>query len=246
MKLMKLLNSYIYLCALLCFCVMPVIADEQLNKAEQRPAETQYSEAQKLLFSTPHLSNVESAAVLYYDFSQHGSQTRNFDDEITLTITNILEDGGKDVNVSFLSGENNRPYSDIKGFHSNPLIMFFLQWDVEKMDSGSKVTHHYFRHLLRQAFLTDADSKEIELDFAGRKVKAHKIFFQPLLEQKADALYQSYPSKQYEFIISDAVPGGIYSIATLIPSAASGENSTTSATSIEHTLIQFSRSDEIK
>ena len=235
---MNLLNM-IWFYAILLFCA-GAIADE--HNDTKKEAQSPYSEAQRLLFSTPHLTNIKAAATLYYDFNQSGSVTREFDDEITLTITDISQDGGKDLEVSFLSGDNHRAYSDIKGFRSNPLIMFFLQWDVEKMDSGSKVTHHYFRHLLRQAFLNNAESEEIKLDFEGRSVVAHKVTFKPLAGRQDDDSYKNYVRKHYEFILSDAVPGGIYSISTLIPSDTATDK-TMSEQPIEYTLIRFNRID---
>ena len=240
-----LLNTRISVYAVLLFCITLAFADTHTQPSEEQKAQVgnSYSEAQELLFSTPHLDNIKNEAALYYDFHQHGTNTISFNDEIILTITGISERGGKDVAVSFLSGENNRPYSDIKDFHANPLLMFFLQWDVEKMDSGSKVTHHYFRHLLRQAFLNNADSEEIKIDFEGRSETAHKVFFQPLVQQQDDELYKDYPQKYYEFVISDAVPGGVYSISTLIPSVTDTEKDDASVEPIESTSIRFNRMD---
>jgi len=238
-----LLNMRIYVYAVLLFCITLAFADTQPSEEQKEQVGNDYSEAQELLFSTPHLDNIKNEAALYYDFRQHGANTLSFNDEIILTITGISERGGKDVEFSFLSGENNRPYSDIKDFRSNPLLMFFLQWDVEKMDSGSKVTHHYFRHLLRQAFLTNADSEEIKIDFEGRSETAHKVFFQPLVQQQDDDLYKDYPQKYYEFVVSDAVPGGIYSISTLIPSKTGIGKDDASVEPIESTLIRFNRMD---
>ena len=236
-----LFNMRIYICAALLFCMTSAFADGHMSKEKMEQTDNDYSDAQRLLFSTPHLDNIKAEGILYYDFRQHGASTISFDDEITLTIKGISERGGKDVEVSFLSGEHNRPFSDIRDFSSNPLLMFFLQWDVEKMDSGSVVTHHYYRHLLRQAFLNKADSEEVEIDFEGRKETAHKVSFQPLTEQQDDDNYKDYPKKYYEFVLSDAVPGGIYSISTLIPS--DDEKADASVEPIESTVIQFNRAN---
>ena len=241
-----LFNTRIYICAALLFCMTSAFADGHMSKEKMEQTDSDYSDAQRLLFSTPHLDNIKTEGALYYDFHQHGANTISFNDEIILTIKGISERGGKDVEVSFLSGENNRPYSDIRDFRSNPLLMFFLQWDVEKMDSGSVVTHHYFRHLLRQAFLNNADSEEIKIDFEGRKETAHKVFFQPLVEQQDDDKYNDYPKKYYEFVLSDAVPGGVYSISTLIPSNADAEKADALVEPIESTVIRFNRVDTSK
>jgi len=205
-----------------------------------------YSMEQMLLFAKPHLANIESKATLHYSFEQSGSQTDNLKDAIVLDITGVSEIGGKNIEVSFLSGENNRPYRKRVGFRSNPLLMFFLQWDVEKMDDNSGISHHYFRSTMRDAFLTDIASEEIDIKVDERTVKAHKIFFTPLQKHQGDIRYKYLPQKYYEFILSDAVPGGIYSISTLTPDAKPNRSSDSeeSVTPLEYTLIQFERLEQ--
>ncbi len=179
-------------------------------------ADDEYTKEQRLLFDTPHLENVASESVLHYDFRQAGSHAREIEDQVTLEITRVAEDGAKNLSVEFLSGVNKRPFADITNFHSNPAIMYFLQWDVEKMSGGRRVTHHHFRHLLRQAFRTGTHSEEVTVTRGGRKLKARKVFMRPLAGRGDDKRYQGYTGKLYEFILSASIPGYIYSISTLI------------------------------
>jgi len=193
-----------------------------------------YSKEQLLLFDTPHLRNIRSAASLHYDFHQHGAQTEAIDNHVTLKITGLTERGGKDVETAFLSGAGGRNYA-IRDFLGNPLIMYFLEWDVTKMGRDSAISRHYFRNLIKQAFLTAAASEEMTFTHGGRRIKGHKVFFEPLASKKGDDRYKNYPAKRYEFVLADDIPGGIYSIATRLPGAAPEDEV------LEHTEMTFSR-----
>ncbi|MDD9806417.1 MAG: hypothetical protein OXU44_05675 [Gammaproteobacteria bacterium] len=194
----------------------------------------EYSKEQLLLFDTPHLRNIRSEASLHYDFRQHGAQTEAIENRVTLKITGLSESGGKNLETAFLSGANGRNYA-IEDFRGNPLIMYFLEWDVTKMGRESAISRHYFRHLMKQAFLTAAASEEITFTHDGRRIKGHKVFLEPLASRKGDDRYRNYPAKRYEFVLADDIPGGIYSIATRLPGAAPEDGL------LEHTEMKFSR-----
>jgi len=193
-----------------------------------------YSKEQLLLFDTPHLRNIRSAAALHYDFHQRGAQTEAIENHVTLKITGLTERGGKDVETEFLSGANGKNYA-IEDFHGNPLIMYFLEWDVGKMGRDSDISRHYLRNLIKQAFLTAAAGEEITFTHDGRRIKGHKVFFEPLASKKGDDRYKNYPAKRYEFVLADDIAGGIYSIATRLPGDAPEDEV------LEHTEMKFSR-----
>ncbi len=192
-----------------------------------------YTREQRLLFDTPHLDNVRARASLYYDFHQHGSTAEVIEDrEILLEITDVSE-RGMNLETAFLDAAGNRTYA-VENFRGNPILMFFLEWDVGKMDDASVVSRHHFRHLLRNAF-RDAGSEKVTFAYGGRDVNGHKVSFDPLASKKGDPKYKNYPAKRYEFIIADDVPGGVYSIATRIPApTAKGEV-------LEYTEMKFNR-----
>ena len=188
---------------------------------------------QQLLFATPHLENVRARASLYYDFHQHGSAATAIEDrEIVLEITDVSA-SGKNLETAFLDDAGERTYA-VENFRGNPILMFFLEWDVGKMEDGSVVSRHYFRSLLRNAF-RDARSEQVTFAYGGRDVSGHKVFFDPLASKKGDSKYKNYPAKRYEFIVADAVPGGVYSIATRIPAT------TANSEMLEYTEMKFNR-----
>ncbi len=183
-----------------------------------------YSEAQMLLFANQHLQNIDRKATLYYDFRQSGSDTNEINDLVTIEIVNIEENGRKDIQPVFLSGDNHRAYNKIENFRSNPLIMLFLQWDVEKMDSTNKVLQDYFRYMIRNAFVNEAKSSDITLSYAGNRIAGKHISLEPFKGVDDTDKYRNFMNKRYEFFLSKDVPGGIHSIKTIIPGGNNSED----------------------
>lgn len=202
--------------------------------------EGKYTKEQLLLFGTQHLKNVVSPGVLHYDFHQSGPISGEMEDQVTLTVNRINENGAKDLSTEFLSGANRREFNDVPGFHSNPLIMYFLQWDVEKMGAASGVSHHYYRSLLRGAMRVGARSEEVTVRHEGRELKGNKVFFDPLTSKQGDKRYENHFSKRYEFILTESIPGYIYSISTLVPGEKPGDKP------LERTQITFNRFEPAK
>ena len=95
--------------------------------ADQRPL----SAAQIALFESDHLAEIKSPVTLDYSFRHAGSDT--YDDSVALVVSEVHDDGSKDVSVQFLTGEHQIEFSPATRFHGNPLIMYFLEWDVRGM-----------------------------------------------------------------------------------------------------------------
>ena len=193
-----------------------------------------YTREQQLLFATPHLDNIRARSALYYDFRQYGSAAEAIEDrEILLKITGVSADGAKNLETAFLDDAGKRTYA-VENFRGNPILMFFLEWDVNKMGDDGAVSSHHFRRLLRNGF-RDAESEEVTFAYGGRDVDGHKVSFVPLASKKGDPRYKNYPAKRYEFILADDIPGGVYSIATRIPAA------TAKGGAPEHAEMKFNR-----
>ena len=99
-----------------------------------------YSAAQTALFGTPHLQNVTRPLSLRYEFRQSGTQGEGFTDLVEATVTEVRPDGKKNVEFQFLTGERERRFGPINGFRGNPVIMLFLQRDVEELSKRAGVS----------------------------------------------------------------------------------------------------------
>ena len=206
-----------------------------MPSASAGQGDARYSEAQMLLFANEHLRKIGVEAMLHYDFLQSGSATDKIDDQVTLKITAISEHDGRDVQSVFLSGENNRPYTEVKDFRANPLIMLFLQWDSEKMEDAGEGSHHYFRKIIVNAFHDKAQTESVTLQHGKANIEGKRITLKPFNTDKNSRKQLHFLDKQYEFTVSDAIPGGIYSIKTTMPGNVSRDKAS------EYTEMIFNR-----
>ncbi len=180
-----------------------------------------YSEAQTLLFDTPHLKNIVSEAKLYYDVAQTGSMTTKLTDRIVLSVTPVDGHEGKDIEPQFLSGKNKKEFPPVRKRRGNFLLAYFLQWDIEKLQNNralnmGRIHRQYVQSVMRDAFLTQAEVKAGDISFNGKSLEAEFIRMQPLLGMKDEPRYENLWNKRYEFVLAD-VPGGIYRITTETP-----------------------------
>lgn len=175
-----------------------------------------FSPANTVLFASDHMQAVKPEQTLMYDLQQTGSMVAAISDTVTLKL--VAKDTHTEANIEFMTGERNRwipPFTDPKG---NPVLMLFLQNDIQDMQviNGGQWRHFqkYIKFALEQAGVSD-----INFNYAGQTLNGKKVSIQPYLEDpdKAKFTNQAFINKQYEFIISDAVPGGVYKIATDVP-----------------------------
>lgn len=179
-------------------------------------AEDGYSAAQIALFATPHLSNIEQPGALVYGFERRGTLAPAIDDTVELTVTRLHRDGGRDVSFAFLHGPNARPFPDIEGFRGNPVLMAFLQRDVEEMERLTGGKPGYFRNRIRRAFHDAARVEAVSITWAGRETPARRITVRPYVGAPLADRFPELVGKTYEFVVSEDVPGGIYRIRTRV------------------------------
>ena len=178
-----------------------------------------WSPAQTLLFDTPHLENLTEPASLSYDFARRGSGDGDFADQVVMNVTEIQADGRKNLEFEFLSGERRRLFQPMSGFRGNPLVMLFLQWDVEGMKRATGGSERYFRNRIRYAFYDRAELDEVSVELDGRALTATRVVIRPFLDDPMKDRFRGLERKFYEFLIAPEVPGGIYRIRAVVPAA---------------------------
>jgi hypothetical protein len=177
------------------------------------------SAAQIALFETDHLRAIAEPERLQYRFA-HATEAPGdaFVDQVNLDVR-PRDDGAKDVWVEFLTGARRKPFPPLAGFHGNPLLMYFLERDVEAMHEQTGGTATYFRNRIRRAFVDEAELRPVEIERDGKKVAATEITLAPFRGDTHLAVFPGLGEKQYRFVLSDAVPGGLYEIAAEVPGA---------------------------
>ncbi|MDB5408518.1 MAG: hypothetical protein JWL84_3430 [Rhodospirillales bacterium] len=183
------------------------------------------SPAQIALFESDHLRDIHQAAQLEYRFhhqTQGGKDDGDFDDRIALDL-HPREDGGKDVWVDFLSGPHHVAYPPLMDFHGNPILMFFLEHDVDEMRRATGAAATFFRNTIRRAFVDQAAVKTIEVERDGKSLSATEITLAPFAgDSQVATAFPALKDKQYRFVLSKAVPGQIYEITAQLPGTAGG------------------------
>lgn len=200
-----------YLVVLLMFCMTAAHAAEGASNS-------QYSDAQIALFHTPHLDNVGQPTILHYDYRHEAEPVDSFADTVTMTVTQIADDGGKTVTFGYLTGSHERSFEDVAGFRGNPLIMIFLEDDVRRMKEKFGGGGVYLRNRIRHAFYEGAVIRPVTFDLNGRRVDGTQVTVTPFVGDKNRARLGEFEHKIYEFVISPEVPGGVFQMRSTVPS----------------------------
>jgi hypothetical protein len=179
--------------------------------ADERPL----SAAQIALFASDHLAEIRSPATLDYTFRHDGSEP--YEDSVAIVLGKVHDDGSKDVSVEFLTGEHRMEFSPVSRFHGNPLIMYFLEWDVRRMHETTGGSNLYFRNRIREAFVDQAEIDHTSITLDGRSQPAIAITLRPYRQDPGIERYAAFRDKSYRFVLSDAVPGKVYEIEASLP-----------------------------
>lgn len=180
--------------------------------------EGELSDAQVLLFRTPHLDGIDRPTTVEYEYRRDAGDEKGFVDTVAIDITEVAADGGKDVKVDFLTGPRARNFGTFDGFRGNPLIMVFLEDDVQRMGEDLGGGSLYMRNRIRHAFYDGATTAPVTFQVDGRTVDGTQVSVAPFVGDKNRDRLGTYERKVYEFIVSPAVPGGIYRIHSYVPS----------------------------
>lgn len=192
--------------------------------AAPQQAEQEFSLANRLLFLQDHLTDSEGALRFQYTLTKSGAMPgeKGFSDVITMT-ARPAKGGGKDVIFDYLSGKRTRFMRDIPNARGNPIIMMFLQRDVNEMERLTGGHWRYFQDRVKLALEQGAEVEPITVTFAGKQVDARKITFDPYTEESREEL-AVYRNKRYTIILSEEVPGEVYAMRTVVPGEEGAEN----------------------
>jgi hypothetical protein len=182
--------------------------------------------AQTLLFDSTYLLPLAAPSRLLYNFSQQAADPRlygqDFQDEVALRLSPSAQgDGHKDVLIDVFTGERQRVLGPLTQVSGNPVIMMFLERDMTQMNRQVGGQPTYFRNVIRLALREKAKLEPATFTWDGKQVTGTRISIQPFLDHPNGERTQLFRSKTYEFIVSDAVPGGIYEVHATVRDAAS-------------------------
>lgn len=173
-----------------------------------------YSVAERALFMTDHLRNVSPPATLKYHFHKEGTLEEGFDDEVSITISAQTDGSCCNARGAFLSGPRRIELPEVEGARGNPVILYFLEHDVRDMQRLTKGQTSHFRRRIRMAIYDDGRVLETRFEFKGQTVRGQEITITPYVDDPQRARFEQHAGKEYVFMLSDEVPGGVFGIRT--------------------------------
>ena len=188
--------------------VLPVIADDEVPELNQ---------AQILIFMGDHLKNVSPGHTLTYSFSSRAQDQAEIKDNIRMRVTGVAQDGGRDLDFEFLSGNRRLPFPPARGYNGNPITVQFLERDVQDMAKATGGSRTYIRNRVRNAFM-NPQMRDTKISYDGKEIDGVEITVKPFTnDPRAQAELSEFVNKHYRFVYSEDIPGGLFSIHITVP-----------------------------
>ena len=181
-----------------------------------------FSVAERALFITNHLAQVKPPATLTYQYRRRGSLEQAFDDAVSVALA--AQDDGRCCRASaqFLSGTRRLALPEVDSAQGNPVILYFLERDIREMQRLTKGQANYFRKRIRMAVYQGATVRDVTLPWRGGTVAGREFTISPYRDDPLRARFETLADKQYVFTLSDAVPGGVYTLRTQVAGTTAG------------------------
>jgi len=183
----------------------------------------EFSEANQALFLTPHFENVDDVGVtLSYRYERSGDDVdQPFTDEITVVITDVMEDHWRSADVSFFSGERERYFPPLQRARGNPVLTAFLQHDITRQGEQTNAPARHLQNRIKTVLEEDFEIRTVKFSFNGEEVEGREIVIEPYRDDPYNGRYpRQWRNKTYTFVVSEQVPGMVYSIRAELPDAA--------------------------
>jgi hypothetical protein len=188
------------------------------------PATAAVPTATALLFENAHFDKLPDGTVISYRYERDTVDPTKlggaFEDDIKLTLGTPGPDGRRDIVVQLFSGERRKPAGPFSQMLGNPLVMLFLEADVNVMKELVGGNPRYLRNKIRAAFRAGGDVEATTVTVDGVEVPAERIVLRPFLDDSHRTELGAFVEKTYEFVVSDKVPGSLVSIRAVTPQLA--------------------------
>jgi len=179
-------------------------------------AASEFSAAEQALFIDNHLAKVKPPLTLHYGYRKSGSLEAAFEDTVDVMLTAQANGGCCAASARFLTGERQMRKPKVDGAEGNPAILYFLERDIREMQRLTGGKANYFRKRIRMAVYEGASIRKFTLPYRGKPVAVQEISISPYLDDPNRSRYEKLANKEYVFMLSDAVPGGLYAIRSRI------------------------------
>ncbi|WP_213954768.1 hypothetical protein [Variovorax sp. dw_954] len=187
-----------------------------LAAASPALAATDFSAAEQAVFMDNHLGSLQPPLTLHYVFHKTGTLEEAFDDKVDLKLTAQPDGSCCAADAQFFSGKRAVAEPAVEGAKGNPAILYFLERDIKEMQRLTKGQPNYFRKRIRMAVYQGATVRDLTLPYKGKPVAVKEFSITPYLDDPNRSRFEKLANKSYVFLMSSAVPGGLYGIRTRI------------------------------
>lgn len=181
-----------------------------------------FSPAERALFMTNQLKSLKPPTALRYSYRRSGSLEPAFDDTVVVKLRAQPDGACCTAAAEFLSGPRRLSLPEVEAGEGNPAILYFLERDIREMNRLTKGQANYFRKRIRMAVYRGAAIEEATVSYKGKPVAARRIVISPYTDDPLRVRFEKLANKTYTFTLSDAVPGGLYSMHSRIDSGSTG------------------------
>jgi hypothetical protein len=196
-------------------------------------AANDFSAAEQALFIDNHLSKLRPPLTLHYVWRKTGTLEEAFDDKVDVMLKAQPDGTCCSASTRFLTGARALRRPDVEGAQGNPAILYFLERDIGEMQRLTQGKANYFRKRIRMAVYQGATIRDLTRHYRGRPVAVREIGISPYRDDPNRSRYEKLANKQYLFMLSDSVPGGLYGIRTRVD----GESADAPPLMVEEMLI---------
>ena len=143
--------------------------------------------------------------------------------QASMEVREIAADGEKKVFFDLFEGEARRELGPIAASDQNPMLLVFLQLDVNEMANLTGGAAGYFQQQVRKAFNEEAEAEAVEVEIGGQMIMAQRLRMRPFRNDPQIERFPAFRDKIYEFVVARSVPGGLVRIAATTPDPVTGE-----------------------
>ena len=190
----------------------------RMGEVEKVPEGFKFSDAENLLWSTDHLKNINKPTRLYYEFVKSGTYEGGFTDAVYLDIVKLNDDGTKNAVLDFFTAERKQKVTpdNVTNITGNPVLGIYMQGDVYEMNRLTEGNWRHFQKMIKIALRKSAKVEPVSFKFNGKEYKGEKVSFEPYENDPHKNDFRKFADKHYELIFSDAIPGSLYQIKTVV------------------------------
>lgn len=191
-----------------------------LLSTSNSPAFEKLTEAQSLVYDSPHLESTTVGQQITYQYVAT-EKTADADevaitDTVNLSVTKRYEDAKRDVSIAFLTEDRKMIMPDFTSFRGNPVIIAMLEHIAQSLGQATGGGALYFRNRIRDSLASDKTLiSEGTTMAAGQSVTTKTISFSPFKGDTYLSRWPEYTGAEFKISLSTEAPGGLVSIEVI-------------------------------